>query len=247
MALSEQTRRRLKATGTATITTQLLKRGLRNTFMVGPAPLVPPAEPMVGEAFTLRYIPAREDIDDIDVLGNREHPQRTAIETVPAGQVLVIDCRGERGVAALGAILAARLKVRGVAGVVADGGMRDAVEATTTGLPIFCLGGAAPANVTRHHAADFGLPIACGGVAVYPGDVIVGDGDGVVVIPAAMADEVAEAAAEQERLEAFLFKEISAGAPLFGTYPPDEATLARYRAQDVGAQNIGKGPQEKTG
>jgi regulator of RNase E activity RraA len=231
MALSEPTRARLKRASTATIATQLLKRGLRNTVMRGPAPLAAPPEPMVGEAFTLRYIPAREDLDTIESLADREHPQRKAIETVPAGQVLVVDCRGERGAAAIGAILAARLVARGVAGLVADGGVRDAAEAAATGLPVFCLGPAAPANVTRHHAADFGRPIACGGVAVYPGDIVVGDGDGVVVIPAHLADEIAEPAAEQERLEAFLFAEIKGGAPLFGTYPPAEAVLARYRAR----------------
>jgi len=229
MSLSEDTRRLLTQASVATLATQLLKRGLRNSVMLGPAPLARPRQPMVGEAFTLRYIPAREDIDDIAALGDREHPQRKAIETVPPGQVLVVDCRGERGVAAIGAILAARLQHRGIAGLVADGGVRDAAEAASTGLPVFCLGPAAPANVTRHHAADFGLPIACGGVAVYPGDVLVGDADGVVVIPAHLADEIAAPAAEQERLEAFLFREISAGAPLFGTYPPDDETLARYR------------------
>ncbi|MBV8889797.1 MAG: ribonuclease activity regulator RraA [Alphaproteobacteria bacterium] len=232
MALSGETRRLLQQASVATLATQLLKRGLRNTVMAGPAPLAAPAQPMVGEAFTLRYIPAREDIDDIAALGDREHPQRKAIETVPPGQVLVVDCRGERGTAAIGAILAVRLRVRGVAGLVADGGVRDAAEAAGTGLPIFCLGAAAPANVTRHHAADFGRPIACGGVAVYPGDIIVGDGDGVVVVPAHLADEIAAPAAEQERLEAFLFREIAGGAPLFGTYPPDADTMARYRGGD---------------
>ncbi len=232
MALDPSTRKLLEQVSTATLTTQMLKRGLRNIFMAGVRPLHGAGANMVGEAATLRYIPAREDLDTIDSLGSREHPQRKTIETIPSGKVLVVDCRGEIGAAGVGAILLARLKARGAAGFVCDGGVRDAAEAARVGLPLYAKGPAAPPNVTRHHAVDSNVPIACGGVAVFPGNVIVGDGDGVVVLPPALAAEVAEAAVEQERLEAFLLAEVKAGAPLFGTYPPSEETLQRYRAKE---------------
>jgi len=229
MPLADASRALLRRVGTATLTTQLLKRGFRNTSMRGVVPLHDGAEVMVGPAVTLRYVPAREDLATLESLGSREHPQRKTIETMPEGHVLVVDCRGETGAAAAGAILIARLLARGAAGFVADGGMRDVETATSLGLPIFCSGPSAPPNVGRHHAADANVPIGCGGVAVFPGDVVVGDRDGVVVVPARLADEVAASAAEQERLEEFLLAEVRAGRPLFGTYPPDEATLERYR------------------
>lgn len=228
MALHPSTRKLLLKVSTATLTTQMLKRGFRNVYMTGVRALHEGGPNMVGEATTLRYIPAREDLATVESLGKRTHPQRKTIETIAKGKVLVADCRGEAGAAGIGAILAARLKARGAAGFVCDGGVRDVAQAVSVGLPLYAKGPAAPANVTRHHAADSGRPIACGGVAVFPGDVVVGDRDGVVVIPARLAREVAEAAHEQERLEDFLFAEVKAGAPLFGTYPPDEATLARY-------------------
>jgi len=241
MNLNDKTRAMLGAVSTATLTTQLLKRGYRNIFMQGVRPLLPPppslgtaggtAGNMVGVAVTLRYIPAREDLATMESLGSREHPQRKTIETIPAGAVLVMDCRGEAGVAAAGAILVARMQARGAAGLVADGGIRDAATAASLGLPIYCAGPAAPPNVARHLAADMNVPIGCGGVAVFPGDVVVGDGDGVVVIPAALADEVAAAATEQDRLEDFLLAEIRGGRSLFGVYPPDDATLQRYRSR----------------
>jgi regulator of RNase E activity RraA len=231
MALAEKTIELLRQVSTATLTTQMLKRGFRNVFLAGVNPAHTGTAVMVGAATTLRYIPAREDLDTIESLGSREHPQRKTIETIPAGHVLVIDCRGETQAAGVGAILVARLHARGAAGFVCDGGVRDLATAVSVGLPLYCAGAAAPPNVTRHHAIAANEPIACGGVAVFPGDVVVGDGDGVVVLPRALADEVAVAAAEQERLEEFLFEEVKAGKPLFGTYPPDEATLARYGKQ----------------
>jgi regulator of RNase E activity RraA len=231
MTLSDQTRALLREVSTATLTTQMLKRGFRNVFMAGVRAWHPDGGNMVGAASTVRYIPAREDLDTIETLGSREHPQRKAIETIEAGRVLVIDCRGETQAAGAGAILMARLQARGAAGFVCDGGVRDLAAAAAVGLPVYCAGPAAPPNVTRHHALDMDRPIACGGVAVFPGDVIVGDRDGVVVLPAAIAEEVALAAAEQDRLETFLFEEVKAGASLFGTYPPNEAMLQRYEAQ----------------
>jgi regulator of RNase E activity RraA len=231
IAVSDAALEQLRHVSTATLTTQLFKRGLRNVFLQGVAPLVKPAAGtpnLVGPAFTLRNIPAREDLDHLGVFQNPDHPQRKAIETAPAGSVLVQDCRGERSVASVGSILAARLKQRGVAGLVSDGPVRDSSTIAELGLPVFCAGASAPLNLARHHAVDMNLPIACGGVAVYPGDIVVGDGDGVVIVPRHLAQEVARDATEQECLEAFIAERIEAGAPLRGTYPPDEATLAAY-------------------
>ena len=230
MALADALRAKLLEVSTATLTTQMLKRGFRNVYMSGVRPLHQGGPRMVGEATTLRCIPAREDLDSLEALASTKHPQRKAIETIAAGHVLVVDCRGELGAAGVGAILVARLKARGAAGFVCDGGVRDAGEAASLGLPVFAAGSSAPPSVMRHHAVAIDQPIGCGGVAVYPGDVVVGDGDGVVVLPAPLAAEVAEAAHEQERLEQFIMAEIQAGKPLFGTYPPNAETLARYRA-----------------
>lgn len=226
--LSDATRALLAQASAATLTTQLFKRGLRNVCIQGVRPLNPHAGPLVGEAFTLRNIPSREDLDQISVFENPEHPQRKAVEVIPPGCVLVIDCRGEVGAASGGGILMRRLMARGAAGVVSDGGMRDTREIGELKMPVYCAAPAAPLNLVRHHATDFNVPIACGGVAVYPGDVIVGDAEGVVVIPAHLADEVAADAVEQERLERFIAQEIARGEPLPGTYPPNAATRARY-------------------
>jgi regulator of RNase E activity RraA len=232
IAISEETLELLRHVSTATLTTQLFKRGLRNVFLQGVAPLVKPAKDapnMVGPAFTLRSIPAREDIDHIGVFQNPEHPQRKAVETAPPGSVLIQDCRGERAVASTGSILMTRLKIRGVAGMVSDGCVRDSGTIGDIGLPLFCAGAAAPLNLAKHHAVDMDVPIACGGVAVYPGDIVVGDVDGVVVVPREMAEQVAKDAAEQEIMEEFLAQRVADGAMLRGTYPPDEETLAAYR------------------
>jgi regulator of RNase E activity RraA len=227
-ALSAATLARLRRVSTATLTTQLFKRGLRNTFLRGVRRLSRPGANMVGPAFTLRNIPSREDLDQLKVFEDPEHPQRKSIETVPPGHVLVVDCRGDTQAASAGGILLTRLEVRGAAGFVSDGCVRDSPEIAAKAFPVFCAGAAAPLNLVRHHAADFQRPIGCGGVPVYPGDVVVGDGEGVVVIPAHLAGEVAADAAEQESLETFVLREIEAGRPLPGTYPPNEATRARY-------------------
>jgi regulator of RNase E activity RraA len=229
--LSDVTLRVLEQVSTATLTTQLYKRGLRNVWMQGVAPLDRvTTSHLVGPAFTLRNIPAREDLATIETLGDPEFPQRKAIETVPPGYVLVQDCRGERNGASIGSILATRLKVRGVAGLVSDGPVRDCSVIAALGFPVFCSGASAPLNLIKHHPADINLPIGCGGVAVFPGDIIVGDGDGVVVVPRHLADEIATDAAEQEHLEDFLITLVQDGAPLRGTYPPSEETKAAYRA-----------------
>jgi regulator of RNase E activity RraA len=223
---------RLRVVSTATLTTQLFKRGLRNAFMQGVRPLGRYDGNLVGPAYTLRNIPAREDLDTVAVFANPEHPQRKAIEITPAAHVLVIDCRGDTRAACAGHILVTRLMKRCVAGLVGDGGIRDAGPiGKMVQFPVFCAGPSAPLNLAQHHAVESNVPIGCGGVAVYPGDIIVGDPDGVAVIPRAMADEVARDAAEQEDLEAFLLERVADGAALSGTYPPNEATRTAYDAR----------------
>ena len=226
--LDDDTRRKLALCSTATLTTQLFKRGLRNTFIQGVRRITESSAPLVGPAFTLRNIPAREDLDQISVFENPEHPQRKAIEKVPAGYVLVIDCRGERRAASAGDILVTRLHVRGVAGLVSDGGLRDTEQIGRMDFPVYCAGASAPLNLAQHHAVDMNVPIACGGVAVYPEDIIVGDGEGVVVIPRHLAAEVANDGAAQELMEEFILGEIRAGRALPGTYPPNAETKARF-------------------
>jgi regulator of RNase E activity RraA len=224
----------LRTVSTATVTTQLMARGLRNTFLHGLVPLNPTQTRMVGEAFTLRCIPSREDVDTLSVFQDYDHPQRKAVESVPSGGVLVIDCRGRTRAASLGHILASRLLVRGAAGIGTDGAVRDRAGFAALELPTFAAGAAATTNLAQHHVVEMQVPIGCAEVAVYPGDVMVGDEDGVVCVPRHLADEVAAAAVEQERLEGFVLAKIEAGAPLRGTYPPDERTLAEYRAREAG-------------
>ena len=220
----------LRHVSTATLTTQLLARGLRNTFIHGVVPMNPAGERMVGEAFTLRYIPAREDLDVLSVFKDPEHPQRVAVESVGPGQVLVIDSRGKARAASLGHILATRLLQRGCAGIVTDGSIRDSPDFLELDLPTFASGAAATTNLALHHAVDMQVPIGCGEVAVYPGDIMVGDREGVVCIPRSLVVEVAEAAARQERLEKFILGRVEAGAELPGTYPPSAQTLKDYEA-----------------
>jgi regulator of RNase E activity RraA len=229
MLMSAETLERFKRASTATLTTQLFKRGLRNVFVQGVHRMSRPARNLVGEAFTLRYIPAREDLDQVSVFENPEHPQRKAIETVPPGHVLVMDCRRDTRAASGGGILLTRLQVRGAAGVVTDGGLRDSEAIAAMDFPVYGAGASAPLNLAIHHAVDLNVPIGCGGVAVFPGDIVVGDAEGVVIVPAHLAAEVARDAAEQEALEAFVLQEIAGGRALPGTYPPNEETLARYR------------------
>lgn len=231
MDLRPDTLEKLRGVSTATLCTQLFKRGFRNVFLQGVARLTTPSGGnLVGPAYTMRNIPSREDLDQVSAFENPEHPQRKGIESVPPGHVLVIDCRGEKRVASGGQILTTRLKVRGAAGLVSDGPVRDSGEIAKMDFPVYCAGGSAPLNLIHHHAIDLDVPIGCGGVAVYPGDVIVGDVEGVVVIPRHLADEVAADAAEQEKLEAFILERIEGGAKLPGTYPPNAETRAAYEA-----------------
>jgi regulator of RNase E activity RraA len=229
MELNPDTLERLRHVSTATLCTQLYKRGFRNVYLQGISRLTTPSGGnLVGPAFTMRNIPSREDLDQISAFDNPEHPQRKAIESVPPGHVLVLDCRGEKRAASGGEILTTRLKVRGAAGLVSDGPIRDSGAIRQMDFPVYCAGGSAPLNLLYHHAIDLNVPIGCGGVAVYPGDVIVGDDEGVVVIPRHLADEVAEQAVEQEKMEVFILERVQGGARLPGTYPPNAETKAAF-------------------
>ncbi|MES3004167.1 MAG: ribonuclease activity regulator RraA [Pseudomonadota bacterium] len=229
--LQPQTLEHLRRVSVATLCTQLFKRGFRNVFIQGIGRLTRPSGGnLVGPAFTMRNIPAREDIDQISAFDNPEHPQRKGIESVPPGHVLVIDCRGETRVASGGQILTTRLKVRGAAGLVSDGPVRDSGAIGAMDFPVYCAGGSAPLNLIHHHAIDLNVPIGCGGVAVYPGDIMVGDDEGVAVIPRHLADEVARDAFEQEKMEAFILERIENGAALPGTYPPNAQTREAFAA-----------------
>ncbi|MEQ3551050.1 hypothetical protein WIS52_11260 [Pseudonocardia nematodicida] len=222
----------LSGVGTPTVAGQLLQRGLRDQFVTGAVP-VAPGRRMVGAAWTARTIPSREDLDGL-LPGTKPVPGVSlfdVIESTPAGAVLVIDGRGESRTATGGDILVERLKVRGAAGLVTDAGVRDAAGVAATGLP--CWSAGATANVSRAYlrVVEQDVPIGCGSVAVFPGDVLLGDDDGVVVIPRALAAEVAEAAAEQEALEEFIAGKVRAGAALPGVYPPSPELRAEFEAR----------------
>lgn len=220
--LSAATRDKLKTVSTATVCTALFKRGFRNQYIQDVRPLNPATGPMVGEAFTLRYIPAREDLNPITVFQDRSHPQRKAVEECPPGAVFVIDSRKDARAASAGSILIARLMKRGVAGVVTDGGFRDLPEIARLAIATYHRRPAAPTNLTVHQALDINVPIACGDAPVWPGDVIVGDGEGVVVIPAQLADEIAEEAFEMTAFEDFVTEEVEKGRSILGLYPPTD-------------------------
>ena len=219
---------------TATLTTVLLKKGLRNTWLRGARPLAPAPQRRVGRAFTLRFVPAREDLATPASWG-APISTRAAIEAMPPDVIAVVDALGVTDAGIFGDILCARMARRGVGALVTDGVIRDLAGVLGTGLPVWCQGTAAPASVAGLTFVGWQQPIACGGVAVFPNDVIVADGDGVVVIPAALLDVVVPLAQEQEQFEAWVVAEVAAGTPLPGLYPPDDATLARYRAA-VGAR-----------
>ncbi len=219
----------LSSASTATIQSQLFARGFRNTFLYGLRPLNPSAAPFVAEAFTLRYIPAREDLDVVEAFQDPEHPQRKAIESVGDGQVLVMDSRNDPRAASAGHILTTRLMRRGGAALVTDGSVRDSPAISEMDFPVFTAGRSATTNLVLHHAVDMQVPIACAGVAVFPGDVLVGDEEGVIVVPQHLVEEIAAPAAEQERLEEFIHSRVDAGAALPGTYPPGPDLMAEYQ------------------
>ena len=220
--MNPATRQQLMGVSSATLCTALFKRGFRNQFIQDVRPLNPNLPNMVGPAYTLRYIPAREDLNRIDVFQNREHPQRKAVEECPAGAVFVIDSRKDARAASAGAILVTRLMKRGVADVVTDGGFRDSPEIARLPFPAYHQRPAAPTNLTLHQALDINVPIGCGDAPVWPGDVVVGDAEGVVVIPAHLADEVASEAVDMTAFEDFVTEKVHEGRSILGLYPPTE-------------------------
>jgi regulator of RNase E activity RraA len=229
--LTAAIRDKLMTVSTATLATALFKRGLRNQFIQDVRPLKAKGRNMVGAAFTLRYIPAREDLNPISVFQDRAHPQRRAVEECPPGAVLVIDSRKDARAASAGSILVSRLMVRGVAGVVTDGGFRDSPEIAELDIPAYHHRPSAPTNLTHHQALDIDVPIGCGDVPVFPGDVVVGDGEGVIVVPAHLAEAIADEAVEMTAFEDFVTEEVLAGRSILGLYPAtDERTKRDFDA-----------------
>ena len=214
--------RMLKQVSTATLCTCLFKRGLRQQFIQNVQPIGRYAENMVGPAFTLRYIPAREDINGMEVFLDHGHPQRKAVEECPPGAVLVFDSRKDARAASAGGILVTRLQARGVAGVVTDGGFRDSPDIEKLAIPAYQQRPSAPTKLTLHQAIDINVPIGCGEAPVFPGDIVVGDAEGVVVIPAHLAEEIAKEAFEMTAFEDFVAEEVSRGRSILGLYPPTD-------------------------
>jgi regulator of RNase E activity RraA len=218
-AVRPETIERLKQISTATLCTCLYKRGLRHQFVQGVQPVGQYTMNMVGPAFTLRYMPAREDLNGLEVFRDRAHPQRKAVEECPPGAVMVFDSRKDARAASAGGILVGRLKERGVAGVVTDGGFRDAADIAKLGIPAYHQRPSAPTNLTLHQAIDINVPVGCGDAPVFPGDIVVGDADGVVILPAHLADEIAAEATEMTVFEEFCADEVSRGRSILGLYP----------------------------
>jgi regulator of RNase E activity RraA len=218
---------------TATLTTVLLKKGLRNVWMRGAAPLNPGQKRIVGRAFTLRFVPAREDLAT-PASWSSPTSTRAAIEAMPEGCVTVVDAMGVTDAGIFGDILCARMQKRGVAALVTDGVVRDVAGVRATGLPVWCDGVAAPPSVAGLTFVGWQEPVACGGVAVFPGDMVVVDDDGAVLIPADLVEAVTAEAVEQEQLEGWIMSQVDAGVALPGLYPPNEENKARYAAFKAG-------------
>lgn len=219
----------LKGVSTATLTTLLLKKGLRNVWMRGPMPFSGVTERKVGRAFTLRFVPAREDLATPESWSS-PRSTRGAIEDMPEGVIVVADAMGITDAGIFGDILCARMVKRGVSALITDGVVRDGIGVRGTGLPVWSQGTAAPPSVAGLTFVNWQEPVGCGGVAVFPGDMIVADDDGAVVIPAALVDEIAEAGVEQERMEAWIVDQVEAGATLPGLYPMNDEWRQRYEA-----------------
>jgi regulator of RNase E activity RraA len=229
MTLDPNIVKTLSGVTTATITTLLLKQGLRNVWMRGTRPLRPDQPRLVGRAFTLRFVPAREDLATPESW-SKPISTRAAIEAMPEGCITVADAMGVTDAGIFGDILCARMKQRGVTALVTDGVLRDVAGVLGTHLPVWCQGAAAPPSVAGLTFVNWQEPIGCGGVAVFPDDVVVADADGAVLIPAALLDEVVAAAPEQERFESWIMQEVENGASLPGLYPPNAKNKARYEA-----------------
>ena len=219
----------LQRVSTATLSSQLYRRGFRQLVMENVAPLRPDLT-MAGQAVTLRYIPARDDLIGGGEIDNCTNKQRIAVESVGPGDVLVIDDRGDRRAGTLGNILMERIRQRGAAGVVTDGAFRDTPAIRAMAFPSYAGGQHPNLSFTIHHPFEINGPIACGGVAVLPGDVIVGDAEAVLVIPRTIVEEVAHGANDQERQEAFMLTKIRSGRSILGVYPPDASTMSAYEA-----------------
>ena len=217
--LTEKIKNIFLKSSVATISTALFKRGYRNQFIQGVSPLNPNLSNMVGYAFTVRYIPAREDLNTLDVFKNPEHPQRVAIEKCPKDHVLIFDSRKDARAASAGAILVTRLMVRGCAGVVTDGGFRDSAEIKNLDFPSYHNRPSSPTNLTLHQAIDINVPIGCGDVAVWPNDLVVGDQEGVIVIPNKIIEEVSEEVESMTLYEDYVMNKVKAGSTIKGLYP----------------------------
>ena len=228
--LPDGTLEKLRQVSTSTIATQLYKRGFRQPQMLGVRPLSNVVDGFVAEAFTMRFIPAREDVNTLDPYRSGNTLQWDAFESVPPGHVLVVDSRGDTRAASGGDMLMTRAWKRGVAGVVTDGGLRDGHVLSNLPFPTYAAAVTITTRAAWHHVADLQVPIGCAGVAVYPGDVIVADRDGVLVVPRGLAAEIAGPALEQEKLEAYVATKIAAGEPLAGNYPPGEKIKAEFEA-----------------
>ena len=229
-SLSKNTREKLKKVSTATVATCLYKKGLRNQFIQKVKPLKSGKPTMVGQAFTLRYIPAREDRNPVSVFRNSGHPQRVAIEECPEGAVMVIDSRKSARAASAGSILVTRLMVKRAAGIVTDGGFRDSAEIADLPFSSYHKRPSAPTNLTLNEAIDINVPIGCGDVAVFPGDIVIGDDDGVMIIPSNIVDEVAEECTNMTIFEDFVLEKVAEGHTIIGLYPPtDEKTLVEFK------------------
>mgnify|MGYP001392331805 FL=1 len=233
MSLDARVIETLSAVTTATITTLLLKKGLRNVWMRGTRPLRPGQPRLVGRAFTLRFVPAREDLATPESW-SKPISTRAAIEAMPEGCITVVDAMGVTDAGIFGDILCARMHKRGVTALITDGVLRDVAGVLATGLPVWCQGAAAPPSVAGLTFVNWQEPIGCGGVAVFPDDVVVADADGAVLIPAGLLDDIVAAAPEQERLENWIMQEVENGAALPGLYPPNAENKARYEASKTG-------------
>ena len=227
--LDSTTREYLEASGTATIANQLLKRGFRNVYLLGIKPLSENQRPMVGPAYTLRFIPAREDLDTMTNYARTDNLHRRAIEECPAGAVLVIDAMGSLKASSAGDMMAERLNAKGAAGIVTDGGFRDTPGIKAVGLPAYQQAAAPPATVIALHPADINIPIGCAGVAIYPGDIIVGDAEGIVAIPREHAEDIAREAYEATLYEDYAQQRIRNGESIYGIFPATEESQREYQ------------------
>ena len=228
LEIPESVRQQLVHAGSATVANLLYRRGLRHTMPHGLRPLCDDQEPLVGPAYTLQFIPAREDLDHMGTYGRQDNLHRRAIEECPVGSVLAIDAGGNTRASSMGDLMATRLRTRGVAGVVTDGGYRDTAGIRATGLPCFQSQPAPPATPIALHPVALQEPIGCGGVAVYPGDVVLGDADGVVIIPAHLVGEIAEEGSRAAAYEEFAELKIRAGHSIFGVFPATEQSTREY-------------------